>query len=214
VSKPYTESDFSSQITEERTWRFREIVSLRSTIERTDEPHRKVLLRALVAICYAHWEGYIKFAAKKYLEYVAIRKFQYSELNQQFFKNYFLPRLAGLAASKASIRQRCELLEDVLNSSNNRFARVNDELISTKSNLNLDVISDICVICTVSTAFFVDNGTFIDLILVKRRNEIAHGEETLIEMSDLEDIVTNTMAIMRNFGDALENNVYLKAFRR
>ncbi|MGL1287711.1 hypothetical protein ACSTKQ_23610, partial [Vibrio parahaemolyticus] len=50
--------------------------------------------------------------------------FQYSQLNPQFFKNYFLPRLAYSSGRNLSISERCALVEEILNSSDRRFSRV------------------------------------------------------------------------------------------
>jgi len=213
MSKPFTEAEFSSQITSDRSWRIKEISDLKSAILRSDENLRKVLLRALITISYAHWEGHVRFAAKKYLEHVALRKFQYSQLDRQFFRNYFLPRLAALSASKAKISERCELVDEILYSSDHRFSRVNEDLINTKANLNFEVFADICLVCCVPIQPFADKSTFIDVVLLKRRNAIAHGEETLVEMDDLDEITSETVAMMRNFGDALENHVYMKAYQ-
>jgi hypothetical protein len=69
---------------------------LKAAILRADTLLQRVLLRALVTICYAHWEGYVRFAGRKYLEYVALGKFAYKDLNRQFLRNYFLPRSPGL----------------------------------------------------------------------------------------------------------------------
>jgi len=110
MSKPYSEADFSSQITEDRSWRIREISDLKAAINKADSNLRRVLLRGLITICYAHWEGYVRFAARKYLEHVALRKFQYRQIDRQFLRNYFLPRLAALSTSKASLVERCGLL--------------------------------------------------------------------------------------------------------
>lgn len=213
MSKPYSEDDFSFQITEDRNWRIKEISDLKSAIRRGDNGAQRVLLRALVTICYAHWEGYVRFAAKKYLEHVALRKFQYSQLCPQFFKNYFLPRLASTAASKLSVTERCSLIEEILTSSDRRFSRVNEDLVSTKSNLNFEVFSDICVVCSVATEQFADKSTFIDKALLKRRNAIAHGEETLIAIDDLDKLANETISLMREFGDALENHVALQTYK-
>lgn len=182
MSKPYSEADFSAQVTEDRNWRMKEISDLKSAIRQGDEGARRVLLRALVTICYAHWEGYVRFAAKKYLEHIALRKLQYSQLGPQFFKNYFLPRLASTNSGKLSISERCALIEEILTSSDRRFSRVNEDLVSTRANLNFEVFSDICVVCGVATESFSDSSTFIDVVLLKRRNAIAHGEETLIAL--------------------------------
>lgn len=213
MSKPFTEANFSTQIIEDRNWRIKEISDLKSAISRGDTGLQKVLLRALVAICYAHWEGYIRFSAKKYLEHVAIRRFQYAELNTQFLKNYFLPRLAALSTSKHSITERCGLLDAVLTSSDQRYSRVNDDLINTKANLNFEVFTDICLICGIPVQSYSDWETFIDVVLLKRRNAIAHGEDTLIDVSDLDDIAGHTISLMRAFGDSLENHVVLKTYR-
>lgn len=172
-----------------------------------------MLLRALITICYAHWEGYIRFASKKYLEYVALRKFQYGELDRQFFQNYFLPRLAALSTSKTSIADRCALVNAILNSSDHRFSHVNDDLINTKANLNFSVFADICLVCCVPLQLFADKSIFIDMVLLKRRNAIAHGEETFVAIDDLDEVTSETVALMRAFGDALENHVYLKSYK-
>lgn len=213
MSKPYTESEFSAQITTDRNWRIKEVSDLKLAIKRGDDSMRKVLLRALVAICYAHWEGYIKFASKKYFEYIALRKFQYETLDRQFLRNYFLPRLAALSTSKTGIADRCALIDDILENSGRRFTHVNDDLLNTKANLNFDVFSDICLICGVSLDSFKDWTTFIDVILLKRRNSIAHGEDTLIAFGELDEIIESTIGLMRMFGNELENQVLLQKYK-
>jgi hypothetical protein len=59
---------------------------------------------------------------------------------------------------------------------------------------------------------FADEATFIDVILLKRRNEIAHGGDTFVAIEDLDDLADKTVALMRGFGDLLENRVYLKEY--
>ncbi|WP_443113527.1 MAE_28990/MAE_18760 family HEPN-like nuclease [Herbaspirillum seropedicae] len=213
MSKPYLDSDFSQQIVEDRTWRMREIADLKSAIKRGDAQLQKVLLRALVAICYAHWEGYVKFSARKYMEFVSLRRFPYSELNKQFFKNLFLPHLAALSSSKTSVSDRCDLIEEILTRSNQRYSQVNEDLINTKSNLNFEVFKDICLVCNLPADAFNDHGTFIDVSLLKRRNSIAHGEDTLIGLGELDTIVNTSIDLMRMFGDLLENQVVLKSYK-
>ncbi|WP_114389833.1 MAE_28990/MAE_18760 family HEPN-like nuclease [Notoacmeibacter marinus] len=213
MSKPYSEADFSAQITEDRNWRIKEISDLKLAVRRSDQGAQRVLLRALVTICYAHWEGYVRFAAKKYLEHVALRKFQYSQLGPQFFKNYFLPRLASAATYNLSVKERCALVGEILTSSDRRFSRVNQDLINTRSNLNYEIFLDICMVCNIATEPFSDESSFIDIVLLKRRNAIAHGEETLIAIDDLDEVASGTVSLMRAFGDELENHVVLQTYK-
>jgi hypothetical protein len=214
MSKPYTESDFSSQISGDRTWRLKEISDLKSSARAAKDANlQRVLLRALLAICYAHWEGYVRLAARKYMEFVAIRKFQYQELNSQFLRNYFLPRLAALSQTKSSISERCVLVDEIRDASVRRFVYANSDLIDTKSNLNFKVLADICAVCSVPVTLFAGEEDFIDRFLLKRRNAIAHGEETYIEIDDVDELTDRTIALMRTFGNALENFVVLSQYR-
>jgi hypothetical protein len=213
MSKPYTEAAFSSLIIEDRNWRIKEISDLKAAIRRGDHSLQRVLLRALVTVCYAHWEGYVRFSAKKYLEHVALRRFQFGQLDGQFFRNHFLPRLAALATSRASVAERCALVDEILHSSDRRFSRVNEDLINTKANLNFDIFSDICLVCGVSTEQFAQKSDFIDVMLLKRRNAIAHGEDTLVALADLDEITSDTIGLMRAFGDMLENRVVMQTYK-
>ena len=213
MSKAFTDAHFSAQITEDRNWRIKEISDLKSAIRRSDAGLQRVLLRSLVAICYAHWEGYVRFSAKKYLEYIARRRLLYRDLDRQFFRNHFLPRLGALAASKANIIDRCALIDEILDPADRRFSQVNDDLINTKANLNSEVFADICRVCGVSAETFGEKSTFIDVVLLKRRNSIAHGEDTMIALSDLNVLSEETIELMRLFGDALENYVVLQTYK-
>jgi hypothetical protein len=75
-----------------------------------------------------------------------------------------------------------------LSSSERRFSRVNDDLLNTKANLNFEVFTDICLVCGVPAQPFADKATFIDVVLLRRRNAIAHGEETLVALDDLDEL--------------------------
>ena len=211
--KAYTEENLSSQLVEDRTWRIKEISDLKAAILRADSISQKVLLRALITICYAHWEGYVRFAARKYLEHIALRRFSFSELDRQFIKNHFLPRLASLTSSKGSIVERCAIVDDMLDASGRKFSQINSDLVSTRSNLSFEVFSDICLICGVAIHDYAEHETFVDIILLKRRNAIAHGEETFVGIKDLDAVTARTIVLMRQFGDSLENRIYLKSYR-
>jgi hypothetical protein len=213
MSKARTEADLSTQLVQDRTWRLKEISDLKSAIERADHILQKGLLRAFVAICYAHWEGYVRFSALKYLEHIALRKFAFEELHPQFLRNYFLPRLASLAVSGRSVIERCALIDDIFSCSTRRFSRVNEDLVSTHSNLSFAVFADICLICGVATDQFKSDEIFIDVVLLKRRNAIAHGEDTFIEVNDLEELSNKTVSLIRGFGDELDNRIVLKHYR-
>lgn len=213
MSKPYTEADLSDQLTADRTWRIKEISDLKATTMRADKISQKVLLRALVTICYAHWEGYVRLAAQRFLEYIAVRKLQLCELDRQFTRNHFLPRLSTLTFSKPSMTELCALVDTILDSQTNRYARVNEKLVNTQSNLSYEVLMNICTVCGIASSQFKSYDTFIDKILLKRRNSIAHGEDAFVQIGDIDEITTNTVELIRHFGTVIENKICLQEYK-
>lgn len=214
MSKPYNEATLSDQLDSDLNWRRKELSDLKLAIKSADTLARPVLLRALVTIAYAHWEGYVRTCANKYFQYITIRKKTFKDLEIQLYKNSFLNRLEALFQSKASIESRCELIKEILQSENQRFSFINPSLIDTKSNLNTDVVRDICMICGIDYTPFEDKRSFIDIFILKRRNAIAHGQSEIISDLDVDTIIDDMLGLMRTFKDQIENKVYTKSYLR
>lgn len=212
MSKPYSETDLSNQFDADLIWRRKELSDMKAAIKAADSASRSVLLRALVTICYAHWEGYVRTCATKYFEHLALRHMHYLEFERQVYVNSFLVRLDAIHKSRFSIEARSNLVNDILDGTQGRFAFIHDKLIDTKSNLSTDAIKDICIICSVDGSHFEEKRPFIDLILLKRRNAIAHGQLESIDVKDIDQSVTDTLALMDHFRTLLENKVYMKAY--
>lgn len=213
MSKARTEAELSEQLTADRTWRLREISDLVSSIERADDQLKQPLVRALIALAYAHWEGGVRFAARKLMEHLALKRLTYAELDRQHRRNHFIPRLASIAQSNMNMADRCKLIDDILDSETWRFGRANDDLIQTRANLNFEVFADICLVCGVSPEPFKEHETFVDVLLLKRRNSIAHGEDTLVSADEVPKIANTTVELIRRFSDELENLVVMKSYR-
>jgi hypothetical protein len=108
---------------------------------------------------------------------------------------------------------RCDLIDEILDSSTGRFSRINPDLINTRSNLNHETFQEICTVCGVRLSSPEIDATFLDIILLKRRNSIAHGEDTFIGPEELDDMTLRTISHMRAFKDAIENTAVLKTYR-
>lgn len=212
MSKPYTEQNLSSIFDTDLTWRRKELSDLKSAIKAADSHAKSALLKSLIAMSYAHWEGFARTCANRYFEYLALRKKPYTEFERQIYINSILVRLDALYQSRTGIKERCNLIIDILDGNAARFSYINPALIDTKSNLNTDVICDICTICGVSSEYFEKNRTFIDVILLKRRNAIAHGQQEYIQEDEMDKFVANILSLMENFRSLIENKVYTKAY--
>lgn len=155
----------------------------------------------------------MRLAARSYLEYVATRSLRYADLQPQFLKNYFIPRLAALYGSKKNFGDSCKVVEEILSGSALQFVKVDETIVSTRSNLSCAVMKDICMVCGVDPSPYDSQSTFIDKILLDRRNAIAHGENAFIDDSQIDAIVDNTVTLMRSFGDQLENAAATASYR-
>ena len=103
-------------------------------------------------------------------------------------------------------------MNDILNGTNARFGYVHPSLIDTRSNLNTDVIMDICMICAIDFSHFENQRTFIDVLVLKRRNAIAHGQQEYIREDEINDFVNNILGLMGHFRSLLENKIYLRKY--
>jgi hypothetical protein len=212
MSRPATEFDLSDLLDSDLNWRRRELSDLKAAILRADAISQRVLLRALVTMAYAHWEGYVRLSARRYFDHLTLKKRPFNELDVQFYLNSFLARLDGFFKSRGSTKESCGFIQSVLDSQSSRFAFINPQLIDTKSNLNTDVVKDICLICGFDSAFFEDNRLFIDLFLLKKRNAIAHGQEEAIAPSEVDDTIAKTLSLIGHFKTLIENHVYTKKY--
>lgn len=154
----------------------------------------------------------MKACASKYFQHIALRRFSYDELQRQFYLNAFLMKMDNFYKSKASISSKCHFLDQVLDSRGERFSQINNALVDTKSNLSIEVLRDICQVCAIPVEDFVAHETFLNVIVLKRRNEIAHGEEVYLEEDEIDDIIDRIIGLMRTFRNLLENKVTQRAY--
>jgi len=87
MSKPYTEQDLSNLFDEDLIWRRRELSDIKAAVKAADFPAKPALLRATIAMSYAHWEGYVRLCANRYFEFLTLRKMPYSVLERQYYIN-------------------------------------------------------------------------------------------------------------------------------
>lgn len=208
MSKPYTDYDLSAILDSDLSWRRKELSDLKAAIKSADRYSKSSLTKAIIAMCYAHWEGYVRVCANRYFEHLTLKRRAYNYFERQVYVNAFLVRLDALKYSRTSLEEKCRLINEILDSRNNRFSYINSDLVDTKSNLNTSVVKEICIICGVDFSHFESKQTFIDVILLKRRNAIAHGQYEAIDISEVDDIVAEVLALMEHFRTLLENKVY------
>ena len=209
-----TEEAFLDALSSDLTWRIREISDLKTAAKSSTKSVRTSLVRALLTLGYAHFEGHIKFSGTIYHKYVARRKFALKELHPHFVEAQYWRKISKIQSSGISFEEFQKLIIEMIEHENVRYTKISENFIDTQSNLNSVLLSNICKKCNLDLSLATSNRDFIDQLLLSRRNSIAHGERVDYEIDDLDDFVDRLIGIMRSFSDSITNNVTLKSYLR
>jgi hypothetical protein len=134
--KGMTPDRLRQQIDDDLTWRKIELHDIRSAALGAAGIKKSALMRAGIAALYAHWEGFIKEAASRYVDFVRQRKLTYNDLSL----NYVALAVAMVRRQPSALdeteRDR-HIVDVLLNQRNTRACLPSSELIVvTKQNLN------------------------------------------------------------------------------
>lgn len=206
-----TTIQLQDELDREFAWRLKELADLK--VEARKASSNSTVIRAGLPLAYAHWEGFVKNSAEYYLEYVQNQSVGFNELAPCFvalgarkFMNEFEKSNKPLLHS-ALVRY---LYEGLTNGERVKFGIK----VNTKANLNSEVFEDIACCIGIDTSPYQTRYKFIDQSLLKRRNEIAHGQYLDLDAADFTSLLDDVISLLRSFKDSIENNVTLKTFLR
>lgn len=200
-------------ISEDWTWRVKELDDFKTALERTkDESTRLSLIRAGITLLYAHWEGFVKRCSKNYYNFVTTKGFKLNELSNSFVAISLRKELNELIDS-TRITKQSKAISTLFQEFEKR-SKFPDDIPLKTSNLNFDIFEEYCTLIGIEILPFETKRQFVNQRLVANRNNIAHGKYLLINESDFKEIFTLTINLMKNFKDSIENSATLSSFRR
>ncbi|MGW6146825.1 MAE_28990/MAE_18760 family HEPN-like nuclease [Bacillus mycoides] len=175
---------FDIFLQDDMSWRKKEISELFFLAKLNNN---EALLKSLILILYAHWEGYIKKSSKLYIKYVVEEKIKIQELTMNF-KAIAMKEVAKACMENTesiSLAKEFDFLKQT-NSIDNRKFKVrididNDEedsIITTQHNLKPKVLKNIINIlgCEYG-AVLKARENYINSSLLANRNAIGHGSK-------------------------------------
>ncbi len=210
--KPRTTNQLSDLLDNEMSWRRRELVTLRQTVENARDHELPLVLRAGVLLLYAHWEGFVKQTAQYYLEYVAAQRLQYKDLQENFLAHVMHGRIVQFYESKKATFH-VEFFKFLRQRMSDTAPLENYCTVNTQANLNSDVFKEIVNTLGLNYKDYELKEKLIDYRLLKNRNEIAHGEASLIDRADFYLLYNEIMAIMEDFRTQIINSAVLNSYK-
>ena len=209
-----TAEQLSDKLATDLAWRKKELSEMKSLIEAKKVPDQrhKVLVRSGVCILYSHWEGFVKLAANSYLEYVISKNLTYQELSSNFLALAMKEKLKKAKEThKPSLYiPVCEFFLSELN----KRSILPKDVISTGSNLSSDILKEITYILGIDFSIYSTKSRVIDTQLLKTRNEIAHGEDSVFDRAEYLEVHREILEMLDIFCTQIENAASQKKFRR
>lgn len=213
MEKVRTVSQAQDILDNEFSWRLKEVADIKLAIRTADAMRQRTLMRAGIPLLYAHWEGFVKLASETYLNYIANQGHKYKDLKPCFIVLGLKGRLNELAESNNSHRNR-DIVEFMLNRMDDRASIPYKGVIDSASNLSSKVFSNIAASIGISTNPYETKYHFIDESVLRRRNQIAHGEYLDVRPEDYDDISNEIISLLRTFKTDVENSLSLDSYKR
>jgi len=198
---------------EDMAWRIKELSILKTKIPRQKGTEQDVLIRAGITTLYAHWEGFIKYAAECYLQFVSLRKLNDHQLDYCFVALSSRKSINELIKTNKFKLQK-EMIKNLLDNLENTASIPHENIINTKSNLNFEVFTDICTILGIDDSDYQLRQKAIDEQLLTQRNKIAHGKYLTIDYEEYISIYNLVIELIRNFKDDLLNAAVTEQYKK
>ena len=208
-----TAEDVDDFLARDLIWRKKELTEFKFLLDgaRSRLDRRDALIRAGVTLLYAHWEGYVRGAAKAYLEFLSYQRLRYDELATNFLAlaSRGIVRKVGATEKIGPFMDVARFFREGLAAQSTVPVR---DGISTRANLSSTVLQDILATLGLDARPYATKANLIDEGLLGARNTIAHGDYLLVTADRWEELHREILAMLESLHTAISNAVALKQF--
>lgn len=169
-------SELVDFLAEQKQVRKRELVSLSLALSPPKGNPDRCTCRAAVLLAYAHWEGFVKDAARAYVHLVSRKSRSLSSLAVSFQALACRQELVAAQAATRGIQPHLAVTRRFTDDLAQGCSINADTAIDTASNLTAEVLENICLCVGLDyDTTWAAYGPFIK-DLVRNRCKVAHGE--------------------------------------
>lgn len=203
-------SELQDSIDDEYTWRFHEIVCMKTEIQSMNNSNKRLspMIRSLVMLSYSHWEGFVKYVTKYFLDYL-------SRLGLDREKTH--PALVAASLNYAlNNKGRAEsnrLIYKILTDEHYKLCYQSEAMCDPKSNLNFETLEIISTNIGIDISDLSLKKVKIDEIMLGRRNKMAHGENDSLNKEYGIEVADISISMMGEFKMLIQNMIAMEGFR-
>lgn len=194
-------------------WRRLELSALRTGLSRAKGPAVDTAARTAIALAYAHWEGYVVKASRDLIDYVAGLRLSYSELADNYVALCFAGKLTQADESIRRVQRHVDVVTQMRRTDDQARFPSADKVISAEGNLKSDKFKDIVVRLGLNDEPFELHYNWLDSELLRRRNQIAHGEAGYADMDFALEALTVVTDLLDRYRTAIQNAALLESYR-
>lgn len=205
-------NDLYDAMAEDFAWRKKELHLIKSDVHRNrDTNHEYVSVRGGIALLYAHWEGFVKNASTLYVRFISDQRCRYDELSDTFVALTIRSKVAIASQSKSTADHH--FIVNLLRKRQNERGVVQPKgAISTRSNLNTDVLQEIIQSLDLDFRPFESKRNLIDESLLANRNTVAHGSYVSMSVDGYLDLHDEIIGLMQTLFDQILDSASRKRY--
>jgi hypothetical protein len=195
-------------------WRRQELSALRTGIRKSTGPAIDTATRTAVALAYAHWEGYVVRASRALLEYVTGLRLSYEDLADSYVAMCMTGRFKEAEQSTRRIGRHIDVVKTLRQPADRATFPDGDTLIQAEGNLKAAKFSDLIARLALDESPFELHYHWLDSELLRRRNNIAHGQAGYADVDFAIEAITVVAGLLDQFRTAVQNAVVREVYRR
>lgn len=209
-----TIEDLLARLDEDLAWRRKELTEIKFLICSSPHGNLQINLRIGVVMIYAHWEGFIKNAGDYYINYLSQQNFSYKDVNNSLIALSLKAQFKECGkADKTSVH--CKIVNTLINELNSQINIPYENAVKRKENLNYELLSDLLFTLGLEASYYELKENLIDHVLLKTRNDIAHGRRIKVDLEDFIELYVGVIPMLEQFKtqifDAAEKELYKKS---
>lgn len=199
--------DLLTHLDQEYSWRIKELSSMKNSVYPEETENSKIFIRASLVFLYAHWEGFIRKATGYYLDYINEQGHNYGEINYNLTALALKKKGLQLEQDSDNIDRYYEAVTFILNRSSYPVELPSSSVIKDSLSLNSDQFNNLLKTLGLNEKYYDLKEKKLDEILIKVRNDIAHGKRDHVSLKDFETIYN----IVIDFLDHFKNQIFESA---
>ncbi len=218
---------FEKLLDDDLAWRKVEISELLLLAKETE---KEIILKSLILLLYAHWEGYIKKSSKLYIKFISEEKIKLSDLCYNFKAVALKEHVSRCIETKDKMTLANEIafVSSFLKFEKKKFKidikadnDFDNSIIDTESNLKPKVFKNIIEILGLNYKKALEaREHYINSHLLANRNAISHGSkfedikqtDFSLNIKDIEKLKVIVFSIIDSFKEELLEYIYKKYY--